>query len=185
MIRVPGPIARCIYGATVAFGDRLTIDPLTSRLVPFDTDAGDGHTHNGANVIARRVVMLTDYGDNPITGADTGTPGVDTGDFAVTVQWDDAGSLNPTSDIVTITEIGSGQYFLAFTPLNAHAMYLLTVQYTASGIKGVCRPDQFQFDAQLALTTPRGLSLKMVVGRALKDGGDGDEGLVLLQPQFF
>jgi hypothetical protein len=173
VIRITGPITRCLYGATIAAGDRLRMDPATSRMVPFDCDSGDGHTHRIVTRIVRRVVYVTDEKGEAITGADPG-------DFVTTLERDDTGSLNPTSETVTVSEIGSGRYYVSFTPAE-FSMYLLTVEFPDC----IVTPPGFQVDAPGYGGTPVELSMKLITGRALVAGVDGDEGVMLLQTQIF
>lgn len=176
VVRVAG-ITKCIYGGVVAVGDRLTLDGATSRVVAFD--AGQvGHTHSIESSIVRRVVTLTD-----VEGK--GIPGADTSHFVATMEWDDHGSLLPASESVTFTEISDGRYYLAFTPLNPRAMYLLSVAHSDYAATGLVTPPDFQFDAPSYASFPVELSIALIVGRALVAGGDGDVGLMLIQPQMF
>jgi len=176
VVRVSG-ITKVLYGATIAVGDRLKLDGATSRVVPFDCATGDGHTHARTPAIVRRVVYLTDDLAGPIAGATLGN-------FTATLEWDDAGSILTASETVTMSEIGGGRYLASFTP-DQFAMYILTIEYEDGGVKGIVTPPGFQFDAPSYGGAPVELSLKMIVGRALVAGVDGDEGLMLIQPQIF
>jgi hypothetical protein len=177
LVRLAG-LARCLYGATVAKGDFLKLDPTTSRFVPFDCWSGDGHTHSFTPAIVRRVVFLADETGGAITGADAG-------DFTLTLEWDDAGSLNAASETVTVTEIGGGRYYVDFTPTNFAHMYMLNIEYESGGSKGIVSPPGFQLDAPGYVASPVETSLKLIAGRALVAGVDGDVGLLLIQPQIF
>jgi len=179
-----GGISKAVYGATVAVDDILVIQPTTGKVIPL-AYGSQGHVHAvSIRILRRAIYLVNDYGV-AITGADTGTPGVTTGDFTVGMHWDDAGAFNAASEAVTITEIGSGYYWLSFTPTQYGSAYVITVEYADGGDKGIVTPSMFQEVPFVDLLGPAAISSKTIIGQALVAGVADEIGLILVRPQLF
>jgi hypothetical protein len=174
VVRIAG-ITRCIYGADIAVGDRLALDVATSRLIPFDTDYGDGHHHTEAIAIIRRVVYVVGSFDGL---AATGV----SGSLSTSLQWDNGGSFSAAGETVSVSEIGSGEYLVSYTPDNVATNYRLRVSSPADY---VVTPAEFQDTSTARVGAPSAATLKLIVGTAITSGADGDEGYMLISRQIF
>jgi hypothetical protein len=82
------------------------------------------HTHVPALTPFRALIYLDNSG--PVIGA------VDS-DFAVTIQYDNAGTLDTAPEVATVTEEtgATGFYWVTFTPTLLGVYYQVAVAYTA------------------------------------------------------
>ena len=178
VVRVSG-FTRVIYGGTVAVGDLLRLEPSTGRVIPFSISGGDGHVHDLLISIIRRVVYVVD--DNAIQAW-----GVAPGNFTTVLEWDNAGTLTGASEAVTVTEIGSGEYMVSFTPTTSDAMYRLRVSCNPDGVhRGICEPQEFQMISSARVLGPVEGSLQLIIGQALVSGVADDVGLMIIRNQIF
>lgn len=180
LTRIAG-FAPVIYGAIVAFGDLLRFSETPGdegRVVPWDVGT-DGHTHISAPDAVRRVVYVTDDVGNARTG-------VDPANFQTSLQFDDAGTLTPSANTVTVTEISGGEYWVEFVPDNPGMLYRLRVSCLYDGVnKAIVTLNEFPSTMTASLGVPRADSLRMILGQAMVAGGAGDPGIVFLRPQVF
>jgi len=81
----------------------------------------------------RHIIEVRNVSGVPVTG-------LVQANFVVTLRRQDSASLVSGSETVTITEIGSGGYWVTYTPADAAALYLLTVTHALH----IVTPDRFE-----------------------------------------
>jgi hypothetical protein len=181
IIRLVG-VTRMIYGETISAYDMVQpsiVSGKEGRALVW-SPSKDGHTHGSTPAEVVHTFFVTDYTGVAITGSTNSH-------FVKTLQSYSGGAFTTSGDVVTVTEASGGEYLAKYTPTVSGSMYRLMVAGAGStpADGAIITPGEFQEVPYATPGKPGNSGCRFVLGQALEDGDEDDEGLVILRPQIF
>ncbi|MDX1388946.1 MAG: hypothetical protein R3344_07130 [Acidobacteriota bacterium] len=122
------------------------------------------------NQVVRRLVNVVDLANAPVTGLTAGS-------FTFTLQYHDTSddTLDTASETVSVTEIGSGAYWITFTPTASASLYRLKIDPVSA--LHIVNPGEFQIRIDTGMAAAGGpyLTTRANVKTAFDIGGTDDD----------